>query len=48
MEERYEWKNRWQAQVSELKRRSTNKDAGGNLSWGARMRRRRDELAKEL
>lgn len=48
MEERGEWKNRWQSQLSELKRRSMNKDAGGNLSWGARMRRRREELANEI
>ncbi|KAG2726430.1 hypothetical protein I3760_01G113200 [Carya illinoinensis] len=48
MEERGEWKNRWQAQLSGLKRRSMNKDADENLSWGARMRRQRDELANEL
>ncbi|XP_059448534.1 chaperone protein dnaJ 20, chloroplastic-like [Corylus avellana] len=49
MEERGEWKNRWQSQLSELKRKSMNKDiARGNQSWGARMRRRRDELANEL
>ncbi|KAJ7957246.1 Chaperone protein dnaJ 20 chloroplastic [Quillaja saponaria] len=43
-EEKNEWKNRWQAQVSELKKRSMKKDAGEAMSWGARMRRRRDEL----
>ncbi|XP_062165267.1 chaperone protein dnaJ 20, chloroplastic-like [Alnus glutinosa] len=48
MEDRTEWKNRWEAQLSELKRKSMNKDARGNLSWGARMRSRRDELANEL
>ncbi|XP_078432438.1 chaperone protein dnaJ 20, chloroplastic-like [Wolffia australiana] len=34
------WKNRWQEQVSELRRRSSNRDQG-NLSWGARMRQKR-------
>ncbi|XP_041001831.1 chaperone protein dnaJ 20, chloroplastic-like [Juglans microcarpa x Juglans regia] len=48
MEERNDWRNRWQSQLSKLKRRSQNRDAGGDLSWGARMRRRRDELANEL
>ena len=44
MEEKGDWKNRWQAQLSELKKRSMSKDARGDLSWGARMRRRRDEM----
>ncbi|KAG5531392.1 hypothetical protein RHGRI_026122 [Rhododendron griersonianum] len=44
MEERGEWKNRWQDQLSELKRRSTDKDSQGNMSWGARMRRQRNDL----
>uniref|UniRef100_A0A2N9F9W6 J domain-containing protein n=1 Tax=Fagus sylvatica TaxID=28930 RepID=A0A2N9F9W6_FAGSY len=44
MEERGEWKNIWKSQLSGLKRRSMNKDAGENLSWGARMRRRREEM----
>ncbi|KAL4643873.1 hypothetical protein ACB092_02G123100 [Castanea dentata] len=44
MEEKGDWKNRWQAQLSELKIRSMSKDARGDLSWGARMRRRRDEM----
>ncbi|KAG5254306.1 CHAPERONE PROTEIN DNAJ 20 CHLOROPLASTIC [Salix purpurea] len=48
MEGRTEWKNCWQAQVSELKRRSMNKDAGGSASWAARMRRRREGLSDEL
>ncbi|KAA8548375.1 hypothetical protein F0562_000059 [Nyssa sinensis] len=43
MEENCEWKSRWQSQLSELKRRSMNKDTSGNVSWGARMRRQRDE-----
>ncbi|XP_022761861.1 chaperone protein dnaJ 20, chloroplastic-like [Durio zibethinus] len=47
LEERSEWRNRWQSQLSELKRRSMNRDAGGNMSWGARMRRQRDEFSKE-
>ncbi|GAV58978.1 DnaJ domain-containing protein [Cephalotus follicularis] len=42
MEEK-RWKNLWQSQLSELKKRSLNRDAGGNMSWGARMRRKKDE-----
>nr|GMD77796.1 chaperone protein DnaJ 20, chloroplastic-like [Ipomoea batatas] len=42
MEEKSEWKGRWQSQLSELKRRSMHKDSGDNLSWGARMRRQRN------
>ncbi|KAH7834821.1 hypothetical protein Vadar_020024 [Vaccinium darrowii] len=49
MEERGEWKNRWQDQLSELKRRSMDKDSrGGNMSWGARMRRQRNDLSTEV
>ncbi|XVF65318.1 hypothetical protein PTKIN_Ptkin09bG0238300 [Pterospermum kingtungense] len=44
LEERTEWRACWQSQLSELKRRSMNRDAGGNMSWGARMRRQRDEI----
>lgn len=36
-----QWKNRWELQVAELKRRSMNKDSEENLSWGARMRQQR-------
>ncbi|XAR48789.1 hypothetical protein NMG60_11031731 [Bertholletia excelsa] len=43
MEDKSEWKMRWQSQLSELKRRSMNKDSRGNMSWGARMRRQRNE-----
>ncbi|KAJ6837189.1 chaperone protein dnaJ 20, chloroplastic-like [Iris pallida] len=43
-DDRAEWKNRWQYQVEELKRRSAyNEDSAENLSWGARMRRQRAE-----
>ncbi|CAK9318881.1 unnamed protein product [Citrullus colocynthis] len=37
------WKNCWQAQISELKRRSMDKDSRQNMSWGARMRRQMNE-----
>ena len=47
LEEQSEWRNSWQSQLSELKRRSMNRDARGNMSWGARMRRQRDESSKE-
>ncbi|XP_055813915.1 chaperone protein dnaJ 20, chloroplastic-like [Solanum dulcamara] len=45
MEDNSEWKNRWNSQLSELKRRNTYKDSGNNMSWGARMRRRRNETS---
>lgn len=48
MEYKSEWKNRWQSQLSELKRRSMDKDARGNMSWGARMRMQRSETSNEL
>ncbi|XP_022959157.1 chaperone protein dnaJ 20, chloroplastic-like [Cucurbita moschata] len=44
MDEKGGWKSRWQDQLSELKRRSMNKNSRANMSWGARMRRQRDEL----
>ncbi|XP_057487413.1 chaperone protein dnaJ 20, chloroplastic-like [Actinidia eriantha] len=48
MEERSEWKARWQGQLSELKRRSMNNDGQGNMSWGARMRRQRNDASNEV
>ncbi|KAJ1412914.1 hypothetical protein SESBI_20066 [Sesbania bispinosa] len=33
VEQKSEWKSRWQSQLSELKRRSKSKEAGGNMSW---------------
>ncbi|KAK9289197.1 hypothetical protein L1049_017671 [Liquidambar formosana] len=48
MEYRSEWKNRWQSQLSELKRRSMNKSSRGNMSWGARMRRQMNDSSAEL
>ncbi|MCD9558561.1 hypothetical protein HAX54_015966 [Datura stramonium] len=45
MEDRGEWKNRWHSQLSELKRRNMHKDFGNNMSWGARMRRQRNEAS---
>ncbi|XP_065862752.1 chaperone protein dnaJ 20, chloroplastic-like [Euphorbia lathyris] len=52
LEVRSDWKNRWESQLSELKRRSMNKeaeeDAEENLSWAARMRRQRERLAQEV
>lgn len=43
VEDKNEWRNRWQGRLSELKKRSMYKDASRNMSWGARMRRRREE-----
>ncbi|OAY55315.1 chaperone protein dnaJ 20, chloroplastic [Manihot esculenta] len=48
LEVRGEWKNRWEAQLSELKRRSMNKDAEGNMSWAARMRRQRERMSQQV
>ncbi|KAF7837020.1 chaperone protein dnaJ 20, chloroplastic-like [Senna tora] len=48
IEQKSEWKCRWQSQLSELKKRSRAKDAGENMSWAARMRRRREESSNEL
>ncbi|XP_027347101.1 chaperone protein dnaJ 20, chloroplastic-like [Abrus precatorius] len=46
VEQKSEWKTRWQSQLSELKRRSKSKDAAGaNMSWAARMRQHRDDLS---
>ncbi|CAN4095897.1 unnamed protein product [Withania somnifera] len=45
MEEKGEWKNRWRSQLSELKRRSMHKDSGNSMSWGARMRKQRNEAS---
>ncbi|KAJ3675730.1 hypothetical protein LUZ60_004772 [Juncus effusus] len=47
MEMRSEWRNKWQDQISELKKRSNIKNnninniSDENLSWGARMRMKR-------
>ncbi|KAL9431346.1 hypothetical protein AB3S75_026515 [Citrus x aurantiifolia] len=34
------WRIRWQSQLTELKRRSMNKDSRDHMSWGSRIRRR--------
>ncbi|QCD83336.1 molecular chaperone DnaJ [Vigna unguiculata] len=47
VEQKTEWKSRWQSQLSELKRRSSSKDGGGDMSWAARMRQQRDESSNE-
>lgn len=47
MEDKSEWRIRWQGQLSELKKRSMYKDAGGSMSWGARMRQQRNESSSE-
>ncbi|MED6171253.1 hypothetical protein PIB30_039151 [Stylosanthes scabra] len=38
MEQRNEWKTRWESQLSGLKRRSQSKNDGRNESWAAQMR----------
>ncbi|XP_062190923.1 chaperone protein dnaJ 20, chloroplastic-like [Phragmites australis] len=42
-EDKSGWRRSWENQVAELKRRSMTKDSEENLSWGARMRKRRAE-----
>jgi DnaJ-class molecular chaperone len=44
-EEKSGWRRSWEDQIAELKRRSMTKDSDENLSWGARMRRRRAEAS---
>nr|CAB3476659.1 unnamed protein product [Digitaria exilis] len=44
-EEKSGWRRSWEDQIGELKRRSMTKDSEENLSWGARMRRRRAEAS---
>ncbi|QHO06133.1 Chaperone protein dnaJ 20 [Arachis hypogaea] len=39
MEQRNEWKTRWESQLSGLKRRSKIKSSGVNNSWAAQMRK---------
>ncbi|XP_076884177.1 chaperone protein dnaJ 20, chloroplastic-like [Bidens hawaiensis] len=41
--EKCEWRGQWQSQLSELRKRSTNKETGSNMSWAARMRRERSQ-----
>ncbi|KAG0455263.1 hypothetical protein HPP92_024555 [Vanilla planifolia] len=43
LEKKSGWKSSWEDQLLELKRRSMAKNSDDNLSWGARMRRRRAE-----
>ncbi|PIA35899.1 hypothetical protein AQUCO_03400054v1 [Aquilegia coerulea] len=38
-----EWKNHWRAQVAELKKKSMKEESSSNMSWAAKMRRRRFE-----
>lgn len=45
MEDRREWKNRWQSQLSNLKMRSMYRESQGTMSWGERMRRQKNESA---
>ncbi|KFK36270.1 hypothetical protein AALP_AA4G100700 [Arabis alpina] len=39
VEEKSEWKQKWQSQLSGLKRRSNVKENNNSMSWAARMRR---------
>lgn len=41
-EDKSEWKNRWQSQLTGLKSRSKCKSSRQEMSWGERMRRQRD------
>ncbi|KAF8388455.1 hypothetical protein HHK36_027127 [Tetracentron sinense] len=46
-EERGKWKTHWESQLTELGRRSMDKDSRRNMSWGARMRRQRNQSSAE-
>ncbi|KAF1876161.1 hypothetical protein Lal_00006792 [Lupinus albus] len=48
VEQKSQWKSRWQSQLFEMKRRSESKNGGGNMSWAARMRQQRDQSEEEL
>ncbi|CAA0838634.1 Chaperone protein dnaJ 20- chloroplastic [Striga hermonthica] len=44
IDDKAEWKSRWQTQLSQLKKKSMQKDSDDeNMSWAARMRRGRNE-----
>ncbi|CAA3009140.1 chaperone protein dnaJ 20, chloroplastic-like isoform X1 [Olea europaea var. sylvestris] len=43
MEEKCEWKSRWQSQLLELNRRSMYNESTNNMTWAAQMRRQRNE-----
>ncbi|XP_010495839.1 PREDICTED: chaperone protein dnaJ 20, chloroplastic-like [Camelina sativa] len=43
VEEKSEWKAKWQTQLSGLRRRSNQKDNDNSISWAARMRRQRQD-----
>ncbi|KZV27955.1 Chaperone protein dnaJ 20 [Dorcoceras hygrometricum] len=45
MEQKMEWKSNWECQLSGLKRRSMHKHSDDNMSWGARMRRERNQAS---
>ncbi|XP_073279801.1 chaperone protein dnaJ 20, chloroplastic [Primulina huaijiensis] len=45
MEQKMEWKSNWESQLSGLKRRSMYKHSEENTSWGARMRRERNQAS---
>ncbi|XP_010551663.1 PREDICTED: chaperone protein dnaJ 20, chloroplastic-like isoform X2 [Tarenaya hassleriana] len=47
MEEKGEWKSRWQVQISELRRRSSRKDSTSDMSWASRMRRQRQHVSQD-
>jgi len=42
VEEKSEWKAKWQTQLSGLRRRSNQKD-NNTMSWAARMRRQQQD-----
>ncbi|KAF9603569.1 hypothetical protein IFM89_037068 [Coptis chinensis] len=41
--ERNEWKNHWQAQVADLKKKGVKKESNNKVSWGAQMHQKRFE-----
>ncbi|KAI3926082.1 hypothetical protein MKW98_028218 [Papaver atlanticum] len=47
LDDRSDWKNRWQSQLTGLKRKSMNQASGEKMSWAARMRRLRNQPSGE-
>ncbi|KAI3997805.1 hypothetical protein MKX01_007692 [Papaver californicum] len=47
LDDRSDWKNRWQSQLTGLKRKSMNQTSGEKNSWAARMRKLRNQPSGE-
>ncbi|RZC68662.1 hypothetical protein C5167_031846 [Papaver somniferum] len=47
LDNRGDWKNRWQSQLTGLKRKNMNQASGEKMSWAARMRKLRNQPSGE-